>query len=346
MKVGAGATASETIATPDMAEHDSVTLSWFSGKRVLITGGGGFIASSLIDLLCRTDCHVVRLLRHPTDMRPSCVRARVEDLVGDVRDPALWQSLPEGIDVVFHLAAQTSTYEANRDPRADLDSNVLPMLLMLQACRERGLSPTVICASTVTVCGLPDRLPVGEDYPDAPVTTYDLHKQMAESYLKYFVRVGVVRGAILRLANVYGPGPKSSRADRGILNQMVGRALRGEALTVYGRGEQLRDYVHVHDAARAFIAAAANVAELNGHHYVIGRGEGHSIAHALQLVAQQVAARTGKLVPVVSVEPPAGLSPIEARNFVADTRRFAEATGWSARYPLAQGIDTIIESLS
>lgn len=326
-------------------QDDDTTMSWLAGRSVLVTGGGGFIAASLIRLLCGIDCRIVRLLRRPAAAWPDPGRARIVDMVGDVRDPALWRSLPVGIDVVFHLAAQTSTYEANRDPRTDLDSNVLPMLLMLQACLERGLSPAVICASTVTICGLPDRLPVDENYPDAPITVYDLHKQMAENYLKYHVRIGAVRGAALRLANVYGPGPRSSRADRGILNQMVGRALRGEALTVYGRGEQLRDYVHVEDVARAFVAAAAHVDALNGGHYIIGRGEGHSIAQALQLVAERVAARTGKLVPVTSVEPPAGLSPIEARNFVADTRRFAEATGWRAHHALAQGVDTIIESL-
>lgn len=328
-----------------MAGPDETLLSWFSGKKILVTGGGGFIAASLIKLLGATDCRIVRLLRLPAEARPDPGRARIEDRVGDVRDAALWQSLPDGIDVVFHLAAQTSTYEANRDPRADLDSNVLPMLLMLQACRERGISPAVICASTVTICGLPERLPVDENHPDAPITVYDLHKQMAENYLKYHVRIGTVRGTALRLANVYGPGPRSSRADRGILNQMVGRALRGEALTVYGRGEQLRDYVHVEDVARAFLAAAAHVDALNGGHCIIGRGEGYSIAQALQLVAERVAARTGKLAPVTSVEPPAGLSPIEERNFVADTHRFTAATGWRAQHALPHGIDTLIESL-
>lgn len=335
----------ERAAPQNMTEQQSTTLSWFSGKRVLVTGGGGYIASSLIELLCRIDCHITRLLRNPTD-GPPLANATVHDLVGDVSDPLLWKSLPDGIDVVFHLAAQTSTYTANRAPAADLDCNVLPMLLMLQACRDRGLSPVVICASTATICGLPDRLPIDESYLDTPVTIYDLHKQMAENYLKYFVRMGVVRGSILRLANVYGPGPNSKRADRGILNQMVGRAMRGEALTVYGRGDQLRDYVHVDDVAWAFASAATHIDKTNGQHFVIGKGEGYSIAKALELVAERVAVKTGKRVPVVSVEPPSGLSPIEARNFIANTRRFAEATGWSARHQLARGIDTVIESMS
>lgn len=329
----------------NMAGQDETLLSYFSGKSILVTGGGGFIAACLITLLCGTDCRIVRLLRRPAEAWPDPGRARVENLVGDVRDVDLWKSVVGGFDMVFHLAAQTSTYEANRDPRSDLDSNVLPMLLLLQACRDRDVRPVVISASTVTICGLPERLPVDESCPDAPITIYDLHKQMAENYLKYYVRIGAGRGAALRLANVYGPGPRSSRADRGILNQMVGRALRGEVLTVYGRGDQLRDYVHVADVARAFLAAAVHADALNGGHYVIGRGDGYSIAQALQLVAERVAARTGRLAPVTSVDPPAGLSPIEERNFVADTRRFTEATGWWAQYGLPQGIDTLIESL-
>ena len=329
----------------NMGTQNDSSASWFSGKRILLTGGGGFIAASILELLKGVDCQIIRLLRKPASVWSDPGRAKVEDLVGDIRDQVLWQSLPKTIDVVFHLAAQTSTYEANRAPHSDLDSNVLPMLLMLQSFQECGVKPIVVCASTVTICGLPQRLPVDEDHPDVPITVYDLHKQMSENYLKYYVRIDVARGAALRLANVYGPGPRSSRADRGILNQMVGRALRGDALTVYGRGENLRDYVHVEDVARAFLIAAERIDALNGGHFIIGSGEGHSIGQALHLVAKRVAARTGTLVPVTSVEPPAGLSPIEARNFVADTHRFAAMTGWRARYPLANGIDTVVESL-
>ena len=132
----------------NLPEQDKTAASYFTGKNVLVTGGGGFIAASLIKLLCAADCRVVRLSRSPTAAWPDPGLAHIEDRIGDVRDPMIWKSLPDGIDVVFHLAAQTSTYEANRDPRADLDSNVLPVLLMLQACRERKISPAVICAST------------------------------------------------------------------------------------------------------------------------------------------------------------------------------------------------------
>jgi nucleoside-diphosphate-sugar epimerase len=328
-----------------MTPEVDAALRWYSGKRVLVTGGGGFIGSRLIGQLAGVDCRIIRLVRRAGAPAVNPGSSAVEEVIGDARDPVLWRKLPDGIDVVFHLAGQTSTYEANRDPVADLQSNVLPMLLMLQACRARDLHPVVVLASTATICGLPVRLPVDETHPDAPVTVYDLHKQMAENYLKFHVRSGMGRGAVLRLANVYGPGPRSSKADRGILNRMTERALQGEALTIYGLGEQMRDYVHVDDVARAFLQAAVHVDALNGEHYIIGRGEGTTIAQALRMIAERVAARTGRRVAVTSVEPPAGLSPIEARNFVGDTRRFCKATGWRAQCALPQGIDGMIEGL-
>ena len=134
-----------------------------------------------------------------------------------------------------------------------------------------------------------------------------------------------------------------SRADRGILNRMILRGLQGEAITVYGKGEQLRDYVFVEDVVQAFLAAGAAAEALQGGHYVIGSGQGHTIAEAFRLVADRVAARTGRNVPVNHVEPPAGAASIDSRNFVSDPSRFMKLTGWKPGHALAAGIDRTIE---
>jgi len=340
------------LAVPPAASPDSnaegawqAALASLAGKSILITGGGGYIASRVAGLLGEVDCRIVRLAR-TAPAAADLPRAGVEDRIADVRDESVWKDALGGIDAVIHLAAQTSTYEANRDPQADLRANVLPMLRLLQACAGMESPPMIVNASTVTVCGLPTRLPVDESHAGAPVTVYDLHKQMAENYLRYFARAGAARGLSLRLSNVYGPGPRSSRGDRGILNQMAARALRGEALTIYGSGEQVRDYLYVDDAARAFIlAAACKATAADGRPCIVASGEGHRIADALRLVAERASARTGHAVNVVNVPAPAGLSPIEARHFVGDTRLFRETTGWAPRVALRPGIDLLIESL-
>lgn len=315
-----------------------------AGKRILISGGAGYLAANLVNLLKDADCRIVRLDREGAQFPPVEGIAVVEDMVGDIRDREMWDRALEGVDLVFHFAAQTSAYVANENPSSDLESNVLPMLYLLESCRRHGWRPAILFASTVTVCGIPERLPVDETHPDNPITMYDLHKLMAEQYLKWYVGQGIVRGAILRLANVYGPGPKSSSSDRGVLNQMVRRALAGEPLTVYRPGDQLRDYVYVGDVAKAFLEAARNVDSVNGQHFVIGSGSGHTIAQAMNLVADRVALKTGRRVEVNLVDPPHPQSPIEARNFVADTHRFGEATGWRACRQLAEGIDLTMEA--
>lgn len=316
----------------------------FTASRILITGGAGYLASSLVSLLKDVDCHITRLGRSKEKFATVAGPVRTEDFVGDVRERAVWERALEGVDIVFHFAAQTSVYVANKDARADLDANVVPMLHLLEVCRQKAIQPIVLFSGTVTEAGIPQQLPVDESHSDYPVTVYDLHKLMAENYLKYYVAQGLARGATLRLANVYGPGPKSSSADRGVLNMMVRRALAGEAITIYGQGKQLRDYVFVDDVARAFALAATSIARTNGLHFVIGSGEGHTIAEAMRIVSQRVALKTGIEVALEHVDPPRPQSPIEARNFVADARRFSEFTGWRARFPLAEGIDRTIEA--
>ena len=316
------------------------------GRTILVTGGAGYLASGLVALLKNIDCRIIRLHKQGAFPAPVTGVAQIRDVAGDVRDPEVWEHNLAGVDYLFHFAAQTSTYAANADPVADQAANVLPMLHLLEACRRQGRRPTVCFASTVTVAGIPARLPVDESHADHPLTIYDLHKLMAEQYLRWYSEQGVVRGVTLRLANVYGPGPRSSRADRGILNQMIRRALAGEILTVYGAGEQVRDYVYVEDAARAFLAAALHSEALNGKYFVIGSGRGHTIAEALGLVADRAAARTGIPVPVRHVAPPGDLSPIEQRHFVADSDRFRKATGWQASHTLDQGIDRTLEAFS
>lgn len=317
----------------------------YTGKRILITGGAGYLASNVIKLLKDTNCHITRLDRAGTVFIPqSDGLAQVDDLIGDIRERRIWEQVLDGTDIILHFAAQTSIYTANENPPVDLDINVLPMLHLLETCRRMNLHPIILFSGTATETGITNHLPVDETHPDKPVTIYDLHKLMAEQYLTYYAREGIVRGTVLRLSNVYGPGPKSSSADRGVLNLMIRKALQGETLSIYGDGNYVRDYIYVEDVASAFLSAAANIDKTNGLHFLIGSGRGYTIAEAVNLVAERVSLKTGTRAKVVHVKPPESLSPIEARNFIANTSRFRQATGWQSKVSLIEGIDRTIEN--
>jgi len=270
----------------------------------------------------------------------------VADVIGDIKEKDVWQKALEKVDIVYHFAGQSNVYEANDCPLSDMMSNVVPMTNLLDVCRSNRMYPIVVFAGTATEVGIPAKLPVNENQEDVPVTIYDLHKLIAENYLEYYARQGVIQGTTLRLANVYGPGPKSSSAGRGVMNLMIERALHGERLTIYGKGEFLRDYVYIEDVVSAFMQAAMFIQRLNGKHYVLGSGEGYKIADAINTIADRAALVTGKRVLVEHIEPPTGLSPIEDRVFVADSTAFSDMTEWKARYSLVEGIDKSLRYFS
>jgi len=320
------------------------SLTYLEGRSILISGAGGYLATNLIDLLKNVQCTIIRLTGR-SELFSVEGNADIKDIHGNISRMETWEQALKGIDIVFHFAAQTSVYEAERNPQADFENNVLPILHLLEVCRLMKANPCVLFSSTVTISGIPTRLPVDETYPDNPETIYDLHKLMAEQYLRYYIHQGIVRGAALRLANVYGPGPKSSRSDRGILNQMVRKALAGETLTVYGKGDQIRDYIYIEDAVLAFLEAYRNIETINGKYFIIGSGQRHSIAQAVKLVADRVSLKRGMPVGINHIVPPSAQLPIEERNFVADSSRFIGVTTWKPRYSFIQGIDNTIEVL-
>lgn len=318
---------------------------FFENKNILFTGGNGYVASNVIQLLKGVPCKVIRLDRPGTVWNNIDFADKIElqNIEGDIREVNIWESLLDGIDIIYHLAAQTSIAVSNKNPVGDLEVNVLPILRLMEACQAKKIKPILIYSGTVTEAGFTLKLPVSEMHADRPITIYDIHKLTAENYIKHFVNENVIQGAILRLANVFGPGPKSSQADRGILNQMMTRAIRGENLTVYGDGKFIRDYVYIKDVAHAFVDAALNIEQVNGRHFMIGTGKGTSIQEAFQLVADRVASRGKEKVTLLNVPPPLDLPLIERRNFVADISSFKSLTGWTPQVSLEQGVDMTID---
>jgi nucleoside-diphosphate-sugar epimerase len=309
---------------------------FFTGKKVLVTGASGYIANNLILKLTDIGCRIVRLSRK--DLLPADPEMGIVDIRADISTEDGWESWIDQVDVIFHLAGQTSAYAAEASPLDDWKVNVLPVLNMCKACKNKGTTPIVVFASTATVIGLSDTIPVGESCYEAPITVYDIHKLTSEKYLTHYALSGSIRSCSLRLANVYGPGSDSGSSDRGVVNQMMRLALQGNPLTVYGEGKAIRDYVYIDDVTKAFMFAAAYSGNTTGHSYFIGSGRGCTMKASITEIALAAEKITGRRVEVLHTNPPASLLPIEQRDFIADISAFSAATGWKPRYDFRDGL--------
>ena len=326
-----------------LGDHNFLTA--YFDKRILITGAKGYIGSSLLRILKNVQCHITVLVRDEQEFSafPGAV-ANFSAITGDITKSVTWAKALVGADYVFHLAANTSAYRADEDPHGDYLQNALPVLQMLEVCRDKKLSPKIVFAGTVTEVGITSEKLVDETFADHPVTIYDIHKLAAEKYLQYYAQQRVVDTVTLRLPNVYGPGPLDGQADRGVLNKLILKALSGDPLTIYGNGKFVRDYIFIDDVVRAFLAAGSKGAALNGGYYIIGSGKGTCFVDVVHLVVDKIAERFNIHSVIKHISPPEQLLSIENRNFEANFTKFSKATGWSPQISLSDGIDRTIES--
>ncbi|MFC1514290.1 NAD-dependent epimerase/dehydratase family protein [Candidatus Omnitrophota bacterium] len=323
----------------------SADLSYYRDKKILITGGLGYVGSAVISRLKSVACTIIVVDKQKRDLALCGAAAKISLREVDIQEQGIWNDLLKGVDCVFHFASQTSAKAADEDPFRDIKINLLPALHMIDTCQKNGFTPQIIFSGTVTEAGLTATYPVNEDFRDAPITVYDINKLAVEKYLYYYSRQPKRSALTLRLANVYGPGPESSSADRGVLNRMIQRAVRGEPITIYGQGDFVRDYIYIDDVARAFLTAGAGsgTGVLKESHYLIGSGRGATIKEAFTLARDLASAKTGKRSEIKHLPLPEGLSPIECRNFVADASRFSASTGWQPEVGLTQGIERTID---
>jgi UDP-glucose 4-epimerase len=299
--------------------------------RVLVTGAAGFIGSHVVDaLLARGDAvaAIDHLRRRPRPWLADAMRRGLDLHVGDIRDldlvsAAVASARPE---VVLHLAAQVDVRRSVADPSFDAMVNVAGTVAVLEAARQAG-TPRVVLASTAAVYGDPQMIPTPETAPIAPLSPYGTSKAAAEWYLAQYARLHGLSTLALRMANVYGPR-QDPHGEAGVIAIFTGAAATGEAVTVYGSGEQTRDYVVVDDVVEAWLRATQ--ADVTGA-VNIGTGVESSVrdlARALGVRERRAPARPG-----------------EVERSCLDPRRAREALGWEARAPLADGLGRTVEAL-
>ena len=310
---------------------------FYRGRRVLITGGLGFIGSNLARRLVDLGADVLVV----DSLLPNCggnlfnlegVADRLRINIADVRQGTTMNYLVRGRDVIFNLAGQVSHIDSMEDPETDLDINCRSQLTILEACRQHNPSTKVVFASTRQVYGRPDRLPVSESQLVRPTDINGINKAAGENYHLVYNNVFGVRACVLRLTNVYGPRQLIRHNRQGFIGWFIRLALEGGEIQVYGDGSQIRDFVYVDDAAEAFLQAGALDA-CNGDVFNVGGAEPMAHRDLVTLLLKEAGHGSTRLVPW-----PADKQRIDIGSFYSDSSKFTATTGWRPAVRLREGV--------
>ena len=223
--------------------------------RVLVTGGAGFIGSNLVKLLSSEGYEVVVLDNLSTGYRQNLESFKQVFLkVGDVRDADMIAGVMRDVEIVFHLAASVGNVRSIEQPVEDSEVNVIGTIRVLEAARRAGVKK-IVCSSSAAIFGELQRLPIDEGHPTEPDSPYGVSKLAEEKLCLAFGRIYGIDAICLRYFNVYGVNQRYD-AYGNVIPIFADRLLRGKPLTIYGDGEQTRDFVSVDDVARANLLAA------------------------------------------------------------------------------------------
>ena len=297
-------------------------------RRVLITGGSGFIGGALAEAF-RSETDVRVLDVEPGEALPG----DVELIEGDVRDREAVEKATEGVDVVFHEAALVSVAGSIDDPVESHAINATGTLRVLEAARRHDAR--AVLASSAAVYGDPEGVPVSETDPLVPTSPYGLDKLAADHYARLYHDLYGLETVALRYFNVYGPG-QTGGDYAGVIEVFLEQARNGDPITVHGDGEQTRDFVHVDDVVRANRLAAET--DGVGTAYNVGTGSSTSITR----LAERVRDAVGSDSPVVHTEAREG----DIRHSRADVSRARERLGYEPTVGLEAGLETLVDGES
>ena len=306
--------------------------------RVLVTGGAGFIGSTLVERLLAEGCEVDVVDDLSTGSLPNLAEARAQRVPRctfqrlDIRSKGIVDLMAHRKpEVVFHLAAQASVTVSVADPTFDADINVLGSLNVLQGALAAGSRKVVFAGSGGTLYGVPGSIPTREGHAQHPISPYGVSKKAVADYLHYYRAVHDLEYTVLALANVYGPR-QDPYGEAGVIAIFANQLLNGQRPPIYGDGKQTRDFVFVDDVADAFSRAAHK-----GGGLIINIGTG--IETSVQELYDLMAAVVGFDQPARSEPPRAG----ELRRSALDPARAAIQLGWQPWTPLHDGVTRTVE---
>jgi len=319
----------------------------------LITGGCGFIGTSLVENLVAKGGHFIRIIDNLsvgtrenlarvcsyTEFDPNALSPEsdfplpdtspsVQFIVGDILSEELALKAAEKIEVIVHLAASTGVGESVEDPRLDCLANVIGTLNYLEAARHNQVKRFIFASSGAPIGEREP--PIHEEVAAKPVSPYGASKLSGEGYCSAYYRTYGVETVALRFGNVYGPG---SDHKNSVIAKFIKQAIAGDTLEIYGDGKQTRDFIYIEDLMSA-IHSAVRVDKIGGEIFQIGTNKERTVAEVVE-----------KLIPILAQ---AGIKDVDVRhgplrrgdvrrNF-SDTSKARKLLGWQAQVELETGL--------
>lgn len=314
----------------------------YRSKRVMITGGLGFIGSNLAHRLVELGAEVLIVDSLIPDHGGNLfniegIADQVRVNIADVRDRNGMDYLVRGQEYIFNLAGQVSHMDSMRDPYTDLEINCRSQLSLLEACRYNNPTVKIVYASTRQIYGTADYLPVDERHLVHPTDVNGINKMAGEWYHIVYSNVYGVRATSLRLTNTYGPRQLVKHNRQGFIGWFIRLAVEGEEISVYGDGKQLRDLNHVDDVVEAFLLAGASNA-VNGEVFNLGGTRAVSLLEIVDTLIDLCPEASYRLVPF-----PEDKKRIDIGDYYGDYSKIETTLGWKPQVSLRDGLADAIE---
>jgi UDP-glucose 4-epimerase len=310
----------------------------YAGKKVLITGGLGFVGSNLARRLVDLGAQVTVVDSLIPDYGGNWFNLdgytdRLRVNIADVRDPFSMRALVAGQEILFNLAGQVSHLDSMVDPFTDLEINVRSQLSILEACRHENPAIKVVYAGTRQQYGKPRYLPLDEQHIQAPTDINGVNKLAGEGYHLVYQTAYGLRTTSLRLTNTYGPRQLIKHNRQGFIGWFIRLAVEGRTIQLYGDGQQLRDLTFVEDVVDAFLRAGLDE-KANGAVFNLGGDAPICLLDLARLIVELAGRGRVELVPW-----PEARKKIDVGDVYSSYARIQQVLGWQPVTPLRAGLE-------
>lgn len=314
----------------------------YKGKKVLITGGMGFIGSNLAIQLVKLGARVTLVDSMIPDYGGNLfnikgIEGKVRLNFSDVRDEHSMDFLIRDMELMFNLAGQVSHIDSMKDPYTDLEINTKSQLSILESCKKYNTDIKIVFASTRQIYGKPQYLPVDEKHPLEPTDVNGINKMAGEWYHILYNRIYGIKTVCLRMTNTYGPRLLLKHNRHGFLGWFMRQIIENKEITIYGNGKQLRDLNYIDDVVDALLISGIE-STLDGKIFNLGQHPPISLEDIAKLLVKINGAGSYRLV-----EFPEDSKKIDIGDYYSSYKKFKSVAGWKPKTSYADGFKETLE---